>query len=137
MGRHDLLRRAESATGPFVVYDSVPEPLRCPRSECNSFFATWIPRQAADRPANRFVYSIAHNRWDGVISALYRPSFHEVVAPPFLQAGQTLELTIPGDPVDAAVINVTAVHPTAAGYVTAYPCDRPRPPCVEPQLLRR
>jgi hypothetical protein len=119
--------RAESATGPFVVYDSLPEPLKCPRSECNSFFATWIPRQAVDRPGNRLVFSISHNRWDGVISALYRPSFHEVVAPPFLGAGQTLELTIPGDPVDAAVINVTAVHPTAAGYVTAYPCDRSRP----------
>jgi hypothetical protein len=73
------------------------------------------------------VYSISHNRWDGIISALYRPSFHEVVAPPFLAAGRTLELAVPGEAVDAAVINVTAVGPQAAGYVTAYPCDQPRP----------
>jgi alpha-tubulin suppressor-like RCC1 family protein len=47
-------------------------------------------------------------------------------------AGSTLELPIAGrggvdSDAAAAVVNVTAVNGSAAGFVTVYPCDAPRP----------
>jgi Tol biopolymer transport system component len=48
------------------------------------------------------------------------------------QAGSTLELPITarggvGGGAVAAVVNITAVNATTAGFVTVYPCDEPRP----------
>jgi Tol biopolymer transport system component len=48
------------------------------------------------------------------------------------QAGSTLELTITGRGgvgagAVAAVVNITAVNATAAGFVTVFPCDAPQP----------
>ncbi len=118
--------QSPSATGPFVVFDSVTAPVKC--ADCNSFFASWIPGSAVARPPSTLVFGLSHNRWDGVISAAYRPSFHEIAAPRFLPAGRTFELEVPnGTDLDAAVLNVIAVDPAANGYVTVFPCDRERP----------
>jgi len=41
---------------------------------------------------------------------------------------ETLELVVPGGAdADAVVLNVTAVYPSAPGFITVYPCDRDRP----------
>jgi hypothetical protein len=118
--------RSARATGPFTVYDSLPAVPKCP--DCNTFFATWVPASAASRPPSTLVFTLGHNRWDGVISAVYRPTFHEVPAPPLLAAGNTFELTVPGGgDLDAVVMTVAAVLPRSAGYLTAFPCDRRRP----------
>ncbi|HWL42491.1 MAG TPA: hypothetical protein VNQ73_06065 [Ilumatobacter sp.] len=55
----------------------------------------------------------------------------------FLGAGRqparaTYQVTIAGrchvpDSASAVYVNVTAVHPSAAGYLTVWPCDQPRP----------
>ena len=47
-------------------------------------------------------------------------------------AGSVTELTVTGrggvpSDADAVMLNVTAVSPAAAGYLTVYPCDVPRP----------
>ena len=44
-----------------------------------------------------------------------------------LRAGGTLEVAVPGADLDAATVNVTAVTPSAAGYLTVYPCGQERP----------
>jgi len=49
-----------------------------------------------------------------------------------LDGGQVLTLPVTGragvtDGAGAAVLNITAVNPTAKGYLTVYPCDQPRP----------
>lgn len=49
-----------------------------------------------------------------------------------IQAGQTYELPVTGRAgvnvsATTVVLNVTAVAPLVGGYVTAYPCDQPRP----------
>jgi len=120
------IARAEHPAGPFTIIDRVGVAPKC--SECNTFFGSWIPSDAIDRPPNRFVFGIAHNRWDGRITALYRPTFHEVPAPPFLAGGRALEVVVPGvEPGGVAVLNVTAVGPLGAGFVTAFGCDRSRP----------
>lgn len=113
-----------SATGPFVLTAQIPAVPKC--SDCNTFFASWVPYAAGARPARTLAYSISHNRWDGVISAYYRPTFATVAAPIFLPAGGVFRVPVPiGGGVPS--LNVTAVRPQSDGFVTAYPCDRPRP----------
>ncbi|MFW2335547.1 MAG: hypothetical protein ACN4IE_17250, partial [Ilumatobacter sp.] len=115
-----LLAESRSPTGPFSVYRELPAPVKC--AECNSFFATWIPAAAAGRIDNAFVISLAHNRWDGVITSLYRPTFHHVPAPVHLPASGMFELDFEPE-VATAAINVVAVDPLEAGFITAYPCS--------------
>lgn len=114
-----ILSKSLSPYGPFEVYDEVAAPVKC--AECNSFFATWIPAVAVGRAENSLVISLAHNRWDGVITSLYRPTFHHVDAPTHLPAGSAFELTLPAG-ADSAAINVATVEPHEPGFVTVYPC---------------
>jgi hypothetical protein len=44
-----------------------------------------------------------------------------------IAAGGTLTVPVASDGAQAATVNVTAVDPAGAGYVTAYPCGAPRP----------
>src|SRR5690606_34476556 len=49
-----------------------------------------------------------------------------------LDAGETYAVTIAGrcgipNAAGAVYANVTAVNPSAAGYLTVWPCDEPRP----------
>jgi hypothetical protein len=122
--------RSDLATGPFDVFDEVMIAPKC--AGCNTFFATWVPRSAADRPLGALVYAIAHNRFDGVITSLYRPTFHEISAPPYLRAGDVIEIDLTEQPgiepgITAAAINITTISPTDPGFITAYPCNQPRP----------
>jgi hypothetical protein len=53
-------------------------------------------------------------------------------APMALEAGQTVTLKLAGangvrSDARSVLVNLTAVAPTANGYLTAYPCDQPRP----------
>ena len=114
-----LLAESTSPTGPFVVYDELAAPVKC--ADCNSFFATWVPAAAAGRSDNTFVIAVSHNRWDGVTTSVYRPTFHRVRAPIFLPARSSFELEFAPD-VTTAAINVVAVDPHAPGFVTVYPC---------------
>ncbi|NNE11084.1 MAG: hypothetical protein HKN41_02440 [Ilumatobacter sp.] len=115
-----LLSESQHPTGPFEVYDTMSARPKC--AECNTFFANWVPAGAVGRTDRTFVISLAHNRWDGRITSLYRPSFHRVSAPRFLPAGATFRFDV-GLDVGAALLNVVAVEPTAPGYLTLYPCD--------------
>jgi hypothetical protein len=113
-----------SPTGPFVLTAQVPAQAKC--VECNTFFAAWVPYAAGRRAPRTLAYSLSHNRWDGQVSAVYRPTFHTVAAPIFLPAGGVFRVPVPAG-VGVPALNVTAVRPQADGFVTAYRCDRPRP----------
>ena len=118
--------RSSTAAGPFVEFDRVTEPLKCAAFECNTFFASWVPWAAAERPARTLGWTISHNRWDGEISAMYRPSFHTVAAPQFMPPRTTFSVAVPSGG-GVPVLNVTAVAPSGAGHVTVFPCDREVP----------
>lgn len=68
---------ADRPEGPFRHVGSVDEPLKCDRSRCNTYFASWVPWVDADGAA---IWSIGHNRWNGAETAAhlatYRPTFH-------------------------------------------------------------
>jgi hypothetical protein len=70
------LDRAPSAQGPWTNYARIPAPLRCDPNVCNSYFASWIPGTAD----GDFVVGLSHNRWDGRMTAINRPTY--LVAPP-------------------------------------------------------
>lgn len=124
---------SEQPTGPFRQLAAIPQPLKCPAAECNTFFADWVPPEAVGVPSGRLVWGLSHNRWHGEPTAQYRPTYHTITAPAYpLRAGDTLRLrvppTLPGEsPPTAAALNVTATAPRAAGHLTVYACDRPRP----------
>ncbi len=67
---------ADDPQGPFVHVESVDEPLGCDRSECNTYFASWVPWNDSN---GDHIWSIGHNRWDGSEThdhlADYRPTF--------------------------------------------------------------
>jgi hypothetical protein len=119
-----LLSESASATGPFRVYEEIDAPIKC--AVCNSFFAAWVPAVSSGRTDGSFVISLAHNRWDGVISAFYRPTFHRVPAPTYVPAGSTFEVELP-EGAGTAALNVAVVGPHEPGFLTVYPCASGRP----------
>jgi hypothetical protein len=67
---------ANDPHGPSRHVATVEEPLNCDRSECNTYFASWIPWDDSD---GTHIWSIGHNRWNGSEThnhlADYRPTF--------------------------------------------------------------
>ncbi|NND73557.1 MAG: hypothetical protein HKN44_00985 [Ilumatobacter sp.] len=65
------LDRAPAAQGPWTNYARLPATPKCARTVCNTYFASWVPWNAG----TDFVIGLSHNRWDGRLSAVNRPSF--------------------------------------------------------------
>lgn len=65
-----------SPTGPFTHVATVPEPLACDSTICNTYFASWVPWR---QPDGRLIWSIGRNLWNGATTAAnlhrYRPTF--------------------------------------------------------------
>lgn len=77
-GNTIYLDRAPTATGPWTTYARVPAPLKCERTTCNNYFASWIPSNGVDGP---LVVGLSHNRWDGQLSDINRPTFSYMPPP--------------------------------------------------------
>jgi hypothetical protein len=75
-GDRILVERADRPTGPFSVVAEIAAVSKCP-VDCNTYFASWVP---ATDPGLLF-YGLSHNRWDGVATAVYRPTFAAIGAP--------------------------------------------------------
>ena len=71
------------ATGPFWRFASIPEPLACDRSTCDTYFASWVPWREAE---GSLIWSISCNLWDGAETCrhpdLYGPTFGTTPIPP-------------------------------------------------------
>ncbi len=65
------LDRAPSAQGPWTNYARIPAELRCASNICNSYFASWVPGSVD----GDHVIGLSHNRWDGQVSAINRPTY--------------------------------------------------------------
>jgi hypothetical protein len=77
-GDRILIERAERAVGPYSVVSVIPAVPKCVR-DCNTYFASWIPSSQA----GQLTYGLSHNRWDGIASVVYRPTFGAIPAPAF------------------------------------------------------
>ncbi len=71
-----VIERAERAVGPYSVVTSMLVTPKC-ALDCNTYFASWIPSSLT----GQLVYGLSHNRWDGIASDVYRPTFAAVPAP--------------------------------------------------------
>jgi hypothetical protein len=65
------------AVGPYQVVAQWAPPTKC-AIDCNNYFASWIPSAVP----GQLVYGLSHNRWDGIATEVYRPTFGSVTAPP-------------------------------------------------------
>jgi hypothetical protein len=71
-----IVEQATRAVGPFrIVADLVAAP-KC-AVDCNTYFASWVPSP----DPTRLVFGLSHNRWDGIATDVYRPTFGSVPAP--------------------------------------------------------
>ena len=78
-GRTILVESAPRPTGPFETIATLPAVSKCP-NECNTYYASWIAGE--DGPT--MTIGLSNNRWDGVVSEVYRPSFLIIPTPPYL-----------------------------------------------------
>lgn len=65
------LDRAPAAYGPWTAYARVPAVPKCSPLVCNTYFASWVPGEHD----GQFVIGLSHNRWDGIVSSINRPTF--------------------------------------------------------------
>jgi hypothetical protein len=77
-GDRIVVERAERAVGPYSVVATIPATPKC-AVDCNTYFASWVP-SAQPGP---LVFGLSHNRWDGVASEVYRPTFAAITAPTY------------------------------------------------------
>jgi hypothetical protein len=75
-GDQILIERAERAVGPYSLVSAIASVPKCVR-DCNTYFASWIPSPQL----GQLVYGLSHNRWDGMASEVYRPTFAAIPAP--------------------------------------------------------
>jgi hypothetical protein len=72
------LDRAPSAQGPWTNYARVRANPKCAPDTCNTYFASWVPPNVT---GGAFVVGLSHNRWDGALSSINRPTFFTVPPP--------------------------------------------------------
>jgi len=63
--------------GPFSIVAEWVPPTKCVR-DCNNYFASWIPSTAP----GQVMFGLSNNRWDGIASGVYRPTFGSIAVPP-------------------------------------------------------
>ena len=63
--------------GPYKVVREWAPPTKC-AVDCNNYFASWIPSTVP----GQLVHGLSHNRWDGIATEVYRPTFGTFPAPP-------------------------------------------------------
>jgi hypothetical protein len=72
-----VVEQSSRPVGPFTVVAQWRPPTKC-AVDCNNYFASWIPTNAG----GSLTYGLSHNRWDGVATEVYRPTFGEIAKPP-------------------------------------------------------
>lgn len=77
-GDRIVVEQADRAVGPYRIVGEWRPPTKC-AVDCNNYFASWIP--SAD--AGQLLYGLSHNRWDGILSEVYRPTFGAITAPAY------------------------------------------------------
>ncbi len=77
-GKQIVVEQAPRPTGPFAVTRTLSPQPKCP-DDCNTYFASWVPGPSDAT----MIFGLSHNRWDGIPTHVYRPTFGAVTAPPW------------------------------------------------------
>lgn len=77
-GDRIVVERAERPVGPYSVVATIAATPKC-AIDCNTYFASWIPSSLP----GQLVFGLSHNRWDGIATEVYRPSFAAIAAPTY------------------------------------------------------
>lgn len=72
------LDRSPAPQGPWTTYARMRVYPKCEPVTCNTYFASWVPTSIT---GGQYVVGLSHNRWDGVVSSVNRPTFFTVPAP--------------------------------------------------------
>ena len=139
---------APSPTGPFTKYADVPVPTNC-GAPCTNYFTSFVPGRTA---VGDLEVSLSNFTWDRALAlaqpALYRPSVVTVPLPPSVARAPyvfaldgSMELQVAGrGGIDGAArsvaLSVTVLRPSAAGYVTVWPCGTVRPHAASMNFAR-
>jgi len=75
-GDRIVVEQAIRPVGPFGVVAEIVATPKC-AVDCNTYFASWVP---STNPGE-LVYGLSHNRWDGIATDVYRPTFAALGAP--------------------------------------------------------
>jgi hypothetical protein len=76
-GDRVVVEYAVRPMGPYTVVAEWVPPTKC-AVDCNNYFASWIPSTVP----GQLVHGLSHNRWDGISTEVYRPTFGTFPAPP-------------------------------------------------------
>ncbi len=76
-GDRIVVEQSTRPMGPYRVVAQWISPVKC-AIDCNNYFASWIPSSTP----RQLVFGLSHNRWDGIASDVYRPTFGVIAAPP-------------------------------------------------------
>ena len=78
---HEILVEASSRpTGPFEQIANIPAEPKCGSNTCNTYYASWIPTTDQQQ---QLTIGLSHNRWDGVFSGIYRPTYMSFATPEY------------------------------------------------------
>lgn len=80
-GSDIVIESAIHPTGPYTEIERRTGALKC-TPDCNSYFSSWIDGQNLGDPNAPLIVSLSHNRWDGLPSEVYRPTYDIVLSPP-------------------------------------------------------
>ena len=78
-GNTILVESSPRPTGPFDTIMTLPATPKCDAAVCNTYFASWIPKG----PDGTMTIGLSNNRWDGVFSDVYRPTYRTIPTPAF------------------------------------------------------
>jgi hypothetical protein len=76
-GDEILIESSARPTGPFKTIAVLTATPKCDPGTCNTYFASWIPSS----PDGQMTIGLSNNRWDGVLSNVYRPAFQTIPTP--------------------------------------------------------
>lgn len=84
-GDEVVVERALRPTGPYLEINRFVVTPKC-ALDCNTYFSSFVEPAAGSSPDEPLMLSLSHNRWDGVVSSFYRPTFFTIDAPPNVPA---------------------------------------------------
>ncbi len=77
-----VVESAPRPVGPFSTIMTLSAAPKCDPAVCNTYYASWIP----NGPAGTMTIGLSNNRWDGILSGVYKPSYRTIPTPGYVRS---------------------------------------------------